>query len=617
MSLRFDSRGARPIAGPAGLMPRLSSLLSMVRHQRRPWPLVVVVAAFLVAVWLGFGALQVARAAGEDRAGLRAVEVGRQGLAGPGLLSGDGARSSHGDEALVLAQLSLADRSFGMAAARLDNPLLSPFELLPVLGRQLRSAQALSRAAQTASRAGVVTVTRAQAVLTAPHSTGAQRVRALRELGAVAISAADRLAGLDLGPQEALVGPLARARAQLAAELTRSETELRRAGTGTMAAADVLGGHHRYLVLAANNGEMRAGSGAFLEAGVLTSNDGNLTLAPMVATGNLALPVGRVSVGGDLSARWGWLHPGAEWRNLNVTPQFDVVGPLAVRMWTAATGQTVDGVIALDPEVLARVMSVTGPVSVGGVQIGPNEVVQYLVHDQYVGLSDSQAQRGRRDRLGVLARAVLGGLENERAGLTVLASGLARAGAGRHIMLWSADRSDEAAWRELGVAGQLSPEDLLVSVLNTGGNKLDDYLGVNVSLGRRPHDAANDFTLRVRLDNRTPPGQSQYIAGPFPGTGAGAGEYLGLLAVNLPAGVEQAHVVGQPSLVVAGPEGPTLVLAVPFSLAPGHQRDLVVRWRLPGRHGGLTVLPSARIPAEAWSGPGGPFTDAAPHYMWW
>ena len=50
------------------------------------------------------------------------------------------------------------------------------------------------------------------------------------------------------------------------------------------AVADILQGPEHYLVLMGNNAEMRAGSGAFLEAGVLTTSDGELHLSDVVPT---------------------------------------------------------------------------------------------------------------------------------------------------------------------------------------------------------------------------------------------------------------------------------------------------------------------------------------------
>ena len=52
------------------------------------------------------------------------------------------------------------------------------------------------------------------------------------------------------------------------------------------------------------------------------------------------------------------------------------------------------------------------------------------------------------------------------------------------------------------------------------------------------------MTLTTRMDNTTPPGQSQFIAGPFPGEPVSYGGYRGLLSANLPARASQIAMTG-------------------------------------------------------------------------
>ena len=212
--------------------------------------------------------------------------------------------------------------------------------------------------------------------------------------------------------------------------------------------------------MTSNNSEMRSGSGAFLEAGIVATDDGNLHLEGLRPVTTLTLPVGAVHVGGDLEARWGYLLPGVDWRNLGLTPQFDVNGALAARMWAADTGQHVNGVMALDVAGLQELLTVTGPVTTSsGTVVSADSVDQLLLHDQYVGEGYSsntptQVDTARVDQLGSLASAVMQALETKPLGLHALVDALSAATAGRHLMLWSADPSTEAVWRSTGVSGQ-------------------------------------------------------------------------------------------------------------------------------------------------------------------
>ncbi len=388
--------------------------------------------------------------------------------------------------------------------------------------------------------------------------------------------------------------------------------------------AGILQGPQTYLLLMANNAEMRAGSGNFLEVGALNAQDGHLQLSDLQQTSNIPVAPGKVTATGDLEARWGWLKPGQDWRNLGFTPQFDVNGPLAAQMWEAETGQHVDGVIAVDVETLHQILLVTGPVTLpDGTVVNADNVVQLLTHDQYEGLVDlptgqqAQAEAGREDQLGSLAQAALDALENESLDLKSLSNAMTTATEGRHLLMWSAQPSAEAAWVQAGVAGQLSSNSVMAAVINRGANKLDQYLSVDAHLDLRTEGKRTLGTLTMDLHNRTPPGQSQFIAGPYPGLGTVYGEYLGLVAVNLPGYAFVPHIDGNPPLDALGAEGPTWVIATPVEIKAGQEQQVVVRFTIPEASGTLNVLPTARLTPVTWHYRGATQTDAVPFTISW
>jgi hypothetical protein len=328
-------------------------------------------------------------------------------------------------------------------------------------------------------------------------------------------------------------------------------------------------------------------------------------------------------VGGDLEDRWGFLLPGVDWRNLGLTPQFDVNGALAARMWKADTGQQVNGVMALDVAGLQQLLTVTGPVTTSsGSVVSASDVDQLLLHDQYVGegfstTASNEIDGARVDELGSLASAVMSALETRPLELHAMVDALASATAGRHLMLWSADPSTEAVWRSTGVSGQLTPTSLAADVINRGGNKLDQYLKVQTSLHLVTHGNQTAGTLTMTLTNNTPPGQSPFIAGPNPDINATYGEYIGIVTANLPNDVRNLSLVRGESAVVDGQEGPTLLVGVNVDLLPGATKRVVFDFTFPEPHGSLTVNPSARIPPVTWTVNGKAFSDKSPHTVTW
>jgi hypothetical protein len=563
----------------------------------------------LLVVWLAACAYQIVRGIRDVKRGVDAASTARSEVTGSDLLA-----------ERPLGPLEQANADFSSARSHLDWPLVMPLRIVPWFGRQLHSVQSISSAAAQVTGVGSSAVRQAHAVLEGPHQAGPERVAALEQLSHIAASAYSSVRNVDLGPSDALIGPLARRRGQFASDLDRARSGLDHAAAVTSTVARLISGPTQYLLLAGNNAEMRSGSGMWLQAGVVTGDDGNVHIGPLTPTGDIPAPPGAVPLTGDFAARWGFLLPSQEWRNLGLTPQFDVNAPLAMQMWKAVTGQQVDGVVSVDVYALQQMLTVTGPITLAGQTITSSNAIQYLTQGQYASLGNSpsdEVQSARRDQLGDLARAALDAIQNQNVDLSALATALTNSAEGRHIMVWSPVPSYEAAWRSGGVAGQLTPDSLLSSVINRGGNKLDPYLSVSDNLQFHPNGGSTDATLTVHLANTAPAGPPSYALGPYPGLGASPGEYIGYMAFNVPAAAKRPEIQGYGTLVAGGPEGPTTLVAVPFDLMPGSSTDFVLRFRWPAPHGSVKIVPSARASPVPWQDGPQSFSDAAPRTVSW
>jgi hypothetical protein len=502
------------------------------------------------------------------------------------------------------AGLRRAEAHFDSARAGLRSLPVSPLRALPVVGRQLRSADALARAAGEVADAGGDALDEATVLTEGGAGAGPQRVRLLVELSELVGRTQRRVAAVDLGPGDALVGPLARARAEAAQTVEELEASLGRARVATAGLAELLGGNSRYLLLVGNNAEMRAGSGMFLTAGPLTITEGHFEVGRLEPTSDLLLAES-APLQGDLADRWGWLAPGREWRNLGVSPRFDVTAPLAADMWEAARGERVDGVLAVDVVALRALLAAVGPVDVEGKQLDATNAEQDLFREQYVGLSyDDAAQAGRSGRLSAVAQGALEAIDRPDVELARLAEELAGAARGRHLLAWAANPTMQQAWEAAGLDGALDADDLLVAVLNRGGSKLDQFLEVDAELAVDDGDDQTAVAVEIRLSNTASGGEAAYILGPDPSLDVAPGTYVGLLAVSLPGSARAGRVDGVEALAVAGADGPTRVVAVPVTLALGESKVFVLRFELPDGPGGLDVLSSARVPPARWQAAG-------------
>jgi hypothetical protein len=561
----------------------------------------------VVVAWSLILGLRAMSAYHHDKSGLAALEQVKANLTPGDLTSSES-----------VSLLDEAHTEFAAAQSDLSSPLFAPVSVVPVIGRQFRAVKALSTAAGTVSDVGSTFLTQVHGLLNQPHGAGPQRVASLRALGTYSLTAERQLAQIDTGPSQALIAPLNAKRNEFVTQLDDARSRLTKAAGVSAAVATILQGPQNYVVLAANNAEMRAGSGTFLEVGSASTSSGSVQLGNLGPSGDHTLAVGAVPVTGDLERNWGWLHPSLDMRNLGLSPQFDVTGALAARMWTASTGQSVNGVISLDVAGIRQLLEATGPVVADGRTVTADNVEQFLLHDQYAGLNGETAQSGaRQDALGVLAGVVLRELQGQNTDLKSLANAVSSAVAGRHLMVWSANPVDEAAWVVSGVSGTLTTQSVDVALINLGGNKLDQYMSIHTGVTTASDGANTSVTMTTRLVNATPSGQSQYIAGPFPGVPVGYGGYLGLVAANLPAAATHISVTGGGPLAAKGAEGPTWLAVVPDTIAQGATSTIVTHFVLPGHHGSMTVVPSARIPAELWTADGRTFADTASTAISW
>ena len=183
-----------------------------------------VIAVFVL--WVAASAVDVLLAARHVHQGANLVQDARNTLSADGLLSGE-----------PLAPLRSAEASFAAAHSLLSSPLLWPVDVLPVLGRQLRSVQDLAVAAGQVSRTGVATVGRTKALLKLPHTAGPDRITTLRRLAQLASSTHASLSRVNLGPANALIGPLARQRAKFSSDLVQVQTTLARTSAAATAAS--------------------------------------------------------------------------------------------------------------------------------------------------------------------------------------------------------------------------------------------------------------------------------------------------------------------------------------------------------------------------------------------
>lgn len=517
-------------------------------------------------------------------------------------------------------QLRKAEAELAQGHDTLSSPLIAPLRVVPVIGRQINSARALSKAASNALAAGLDSLEVVQKTIDQEGVPPEERPAMLATLAGEANKAHARLIAIDLGPSKGLVGPLADARAEFSDRLGRTIRDLDRAGSGLQQFGELLKGNSRYLVLAANNAEMRAGSGMFLSAGELLIENGRLSISEMKSASDIRLlDAGEIEVDPEIQSTWGWAQPGRDLRDIGVTPRFDASAELAARMWEKSEGTQVDGVMALDPIVLKALLKAVGPVKVNNRNIGPNNVVDQLLRQQYIDF-ESEADRnysGRKALLGGIAETAFLQFDSFNWDATTLANGLAQAAQGRHLMIWSKDPKMQEAWKKAGIGGTLENDSVMVSVLNYSGTKLDQFLTIDAKMDLVADTAGTAVTISLSLTNTTPDDLPSYIVGPFPGNTLPAGAYGGVITANVPKTATDLKMDGGDGLVVVGPDGLSQVVGQNISLESGKERTIKVTFHLPKKEKMLRIEPAARVPAIKWKIGDEVFDSEAPRWVTW
>jgi hypothetical protein len=550
--------------------------------------IVVLVGAGLVLVWLVAVAWLLVGARSEMAAGTRDLRAVRRDASISSLV-----------EPTSREELAAAAGHFDAAEAKVDSPVLAPLGLVPVASRHLRSARRVVDASQEGTEVAQGALGSLIELTERPRSAGPERVATLRDLAAVAASAHDDLDRIDPGSPDALIGPLGDAVAELDEQRRDAADAAAQLERTSLAIADVLEGPAPYLLLGANNAEMRNGSGMALSAAELSFDQGRMELGDVRPTADLVLAEGAVPAEGDLAANWPWIDAGRDLRNVGLTADFPQSAALAAETWAAVPGGgPVGGVILVDVDGIRSLLRVVGPVEVDGVRYTADDVRGELLREQYTRYEGDRAER--RDQLGAVARAIFERLEAGEWQLEDLATELVDAVTGRHLLVWSSDPEIAEALGEVGADGHLSEQSVSVGLLNRSATKADSWVDVAVGIETEAQaDGRTELEITYEVDNRTPGSGPAYVVGPNV-AGLEVGDHAALAVVNLPAGTTGVEVTGA-EVFLEGGDGPTVIVAGRLTVPRGTTATVVVRALLPAGLEQVTIEPSARIEPATWT----------------
>ncbi len=489
------------------------------------------------------------------------------------------------DGALAVRDLRTAERDARATQAALETGLLSD---------ALRSAEDATDAATAADRRLTRSHWRAAAALPVVGGDVAA-LRALAATGAAAAGLVDQVlvaagpvvdAGADAlvldgrldidllraisaALEEADLATLQAARSELAdrAERPRSATlgdaahqvldvtgelatALPKAGEHLSLAVALLGGDgdRRYLVAVQNPGELRGTGGLIGFLAVLELHDGEVHLAEPTGIdadtaidGTVLVPLGAfsrstrfdITAPEAYQARYGSVGGATFLPSTNVDPDLPTVAPLVLAQYEQASGQRLDGLLALDPLGLQLLFEAIGPLDVPDDAaalsaelpdpIPAERIAEVLLIDSYevLGGGSDERRRYHAEVAGAALRTLLAGEWEPLA----IARALDTAAHARHLQFHSSEPEEQRHLEELGITGALRAredgDDLLgVTVVNIGGNKADVHvahelqhdLRLEVVESDRGRELWRDSETRLRISNAVDVDSDPYIS---------------------------------------------------------------------------------------------------------
>lgn len=422
------------------------------------------------------------------------------------------------DTSAAAADLQRTSEAAARLAEGTQGTAWSLAERLPLIGESARAASTFALAADTLATAALPlfasidneasSIGKVMAVLAAePEVAGLRDAAAQVEQDLAAVSPD----GLHFGLAEALT----RAQESLPAVVDTLDGVLEAAGP----LRSMLGGDkpRTWLVMSQNPAELRGTGGLFNAYLIVTVDDGNLTIVEANSRKVLDTEFPRTEqipywgiVGFDTAGTWGPIL--GEWASFNIPADFPAVARMA-SAGMAQRGTPVDGVVAIDPTVIAAILAGTGPVEHKGVTISAADAYDFFtarVYEDFPGFADVAA----KDQLGMgLTYATIDAATKRPLDARPLLTALGDAVAGGHVRVWSSDTEDEAWLLTTPVSGSFNHDlgQTVVGFANGTGGKLDPYVTRDVVIDASRCESDGVIDVSVSMANDAPENLPQYV----------------------------------------------------------------------------------------------------------
>lgn len=511
-----------------------------------------------------------------------------------------------GSATLVRLAGQLRDEA-GAAHSAVNDPLYRMATVVPWLGDNLEAVGQISRAMDDVATplpdaAGLAASLGGGQLLKNGTVDIATVERATSMLGTLDSAVARAQAVTGSVDRAHLVGAVSDALSTFQAKLPKLR-ELSRTGVqfGHLA-APMLGaeGPRTYVLVFQNLSEPRATGGIFGSYVAVSVDRGRISIGEQGASSRdlpeFDPPIEKVdaatsSLYSDLIAR----YP----NDVNFTPDFPSAAATFAKMYSAGTGQRVDGVIAIDPVVAAALLHGQTPITLpDGKKLTSANAVKVLLSDVYREFPTGKDVAARDAYLRAATTAVFGSLTTGHRDLIATVRTVDKMVEQRRVLIWSARPSEQDELVKSDVGGRLPTDTVGASTvgvfINDGsGSKLSYYLNGQISLvaGSCLPDKTRSARLSATFSYDAPSkGLSPYVLGY---TAFGTPYQLRtnvLLFAPTGGSVGNVLVNGKAVPTLNGTDHGRQVVVVTIELMPGEKATVDAAIVVPDPHDGTTKV---------------------------
>lgn len=469
------------------------------KRKRRVWLWVVLTIVLVLIVVGAVAAVLGVQFLGEVKTARGALEEAKSGLS---TLSAD---IQSGDQAKIQATADDITANVAVAAEVVEGPLWNIAARVPFVGQNVDAVQRVTRAVDILVDRALPPGLQFMSAVDFEKLTvegGGINLEPFRQVqGSIPeIAAAFTDAQAEVAPIDAatLLPEVAEPIAEITTIIDQAAPALGIAEKYLPTLLDIAGsgGTKTYLVIFQNNAEMRATGGNPAASMILTFTDGRLGYVDQASSSTFYEAGTQDREYVSLPAETTGLYLPTLTRHsqdYNFTPDFPTTAQLFQAVWADTSGAQFDGVISIDPVVLAHMLAVAGPVTLAdGEQLTADNAVKVLLSDSYERFPD-----GATSDLffADTAKRVFDHLTTSSWDPMAMLDALEQSAAEQRVYLAFTSPEAQALATELGVDGAL-PSD------NAAQTQIGMYLN-DSSVGKLEYHLSSAITATCDAGART------------------------------------------------------------------------------------------------------------------